>query len=111
MENYPTIELKVYARRKPYSNREQPYLVQDQPSFSRSDPELDVTQPSNTFVTTLPSTSMPIENPMIPRTFDTNLDIPIAIRKGVRSYTTDTIAKYLSYHRYYSQIPILSYPI
>ena len=58
-----------------------------------------MTQPGNTSVTTLPSTSMPIENPIIPRTFDTDLDIPIAIRKGVRSCTTHPIAQYLSYHR------------
>ena len=83
MENYPTTKLKVYARRKSYNNREQPHLVQDQPSFSRSDLELDVTQPGNTSVATLPSNSMIIENSIIPRTFDTNLDIPIAIRKGV----------------------------
>ena len=83
MENYPTTELQVYARRKPYSNKKQPHLAQEQPSFSRSDPELDVTQPGNTSITTLPFTSMPIENLIIPRTFDTNLDISIAIRKGV----------------------------
>ena len=99
MENYPTIELKVYTRRKPYSNSEQLHLVQDQLPFPRFDPKLDVTQPGKSSVTTLPSTSMPIENPIIPRPFDTNLDIPIAIRKGVRSCTTNTIAKYLSYHR------------
>ena len=99
LKNYPTTELKVYSRRKPYSNREQPHLVQDQLSFSRSDPELDVTQPGNPSVTTLPSTSMPTENPIIPRTFDTDLDIPIVVRKGVRSCTTHSIAQYLSYHR------------
>ena len=98
-DNHPTTELLVYTRRKSHANREHPHLVQDQSAFPRSDPDLltDKHKPGNTSdsqsisITHLPSTSQP--NVL------SDLDIPIANRKGVWKCTIHPIAKYLSYHK------------
>ena len=49
----------------------------------------------------LPSKSMPkpVEKPVNVEQSETELDIPIAIKKGVRSCTSHPIAKFISYHR------------
>ncbi|KAK0590274.1 hypothetical protein LWI29_024799 [Acer saccharum] len=98
-DNYPTTELLVYTRRKSHTNREQPHLIQDQSAFPRSDldPLTDkhklgnISDSQPIFITHLPSTSQP--------NVFSDLDIPIANRKGVQKCTIHLIAKYLSYHR------------
>ena len=93
-DNHPTTELLVYTRRKSRTNREQPHLVQDQSAFPRSDPDL-LTEKHKLGNT---SDSQPVSITSQPNVFS-DLDIPIANRKGVRKCTIHPIAKYLSYHR------------
>ncbi|KAK0599083.1 hypothetical protein LWI29_002191 [Acer saccharum] len=109
--NYPAVELKVYTRRKTNDSRVQSHQRPDQSQSPR--PEPDTTQQGKISVTnpllpltpmskpSLPSKSMPkpVEKPVNVEQSETDLDIPIAIRKGVRSCTSHPIAKFMSYHR------------
>jgi len=73
----------VYKRRQP--------IDEPQPTpASTPDPSLEVTHHEES-----PSTS----NPSLPQTEPTNLYLPIAIRKGIRTCTKHPLANYLSYHR------------
>ena len=103
----------MYTRRKPHGNKGQPDLTQAQLLFPGPIPDPVVTpellydprpepnlnQPGKTFVH-IPKPSKVVKNLTIPAGNEiTDLDVPIAIRKGVWSCTTHPIAKYLSYHR------------
>lgn len=70
-------------------------MVQGQPSVSRFVPESSDVPHGNSSISN--PTFKPIKNSVIPH--DTDLDIPVAIRKGVLSCTPHPVAKYLSYHR------------
>ena len=109
----PTKELLVYTRKRPKSSKV-PKTTQQQQSQSTSSiiPVQDQSNSGNiphsyVFPT---QTETPIESPLMtePNTVQNipsnnqnfpDLDIPIAIRKGARSYTNHPIARYLSYHR------------
>jgi len=83
----PTSEFRVYTRRGTHQkNKDLPTtLAQDQP-LSPSD------GPSTT-----PGNSNPVVLNSSPSTSD--LDVSIALRKGIRTCTKHPIAKYVSYHR------------
>ena len=72
------------------------YLIQDQ-SYSSSD------GPEN--IPSIPTSIVPSNNEPI------NLDIPITIRKEVRSYASYPIAKYLSYQKLSSIHKAFTYKI
>ncbi|KAL5842282.1 hypothetical protein ACOSQ3_012885 [Xanthoceras sorbifolium] len=92
-DSYPTIELKVYTRKKLQYNKEHPHPIPSQlPSLSPG-AEQAVTQSG---ITSVPIYSFISE--CVNREFTFDFDIPIAIRKWVRTCTKRPIAKYLSYH-------------
>lgn len=80
-------ELRVYTRRRNHENNRNPSFNPKQSQLS-SPPQVG---PSNTQGNS--STPAPFVDDYA------NLDLPIALRKGVRTCTTHPIAKYLSYHR------------
>lgn len=96
---YPAIELQVYRRKKPFHGRVHPYHALHQSQLHRPDQDLYHNCPGKTsdINLSLPTTSIP--KLASPGLAETDLDILIAIRKGVRTYTSHLIAKFFSYHR------------
>ena len=80
LHNNKNSELRVYSRRNFHqTTRENPTILEGQSS-----------NPSNTQSSDI-SNSLPI--------IDNDLDVPIALRKGVRTCTKHPIANFLSYHK------------
>ena len=86
-ETHPLSELRVYARKRYHHSTVQPTVpLQDQSLPPRTG---DLNTSGNL---SIPTSSLPINE-------FSDLNVPIAIRKGVRTCTKHTIAKYLSYQR------------
>lgn len=81
----PTVELQVYTRKKLLLSRVHPCHALDQPQLPRLDSDLHYGPLGKTVDTnlSLPTTSIP--KPANPEPAKTYLDIPMAIRKGVRT--------------------------
>ena len=86
----------IYTRRK--RDNHPPFIVPNSPSRGQSSTlEKDMENISPSFFASSSSTS-PLNSKQPCSLLDINLDIPIAIRKGVRTYTQHPLANFLSYH-------------
>lgn len=108
----PTTEIQVYTRRRHQNNRDHPSTQGQSQSANPMEPGLELHNTGNPSITIEPNfSSQTNSGPTVTesntehntRVFDTDLDIPIAIRKGVRSCTNHPIAKYMSYHKLSSE--------
>ena len=84
--NDKTMEIQVYTRRPWNKSR----LVEG-PNSSRQNKSSTL----NEGMVSMPSNLAPNSSPL----FATNLDIPIAIRKGVRCCIKHSLSEFVSYHR------------
>lgn len=82
-------ELLVYTRKRPHQRSQSPPMI----------PELDQSSTLGTDTQDSTGTSTPKTNQIPVSTVPSDLEIPIALRKGRRTCTNHPIAKYLSYEK------------
>lgn len=90
----PNTELQVYRRQNNHQNSKAPYVLPAPAQSQSSSPSPSIPDPSSK-----PETQKNLSPIVFPDIDSLDLDIPIALRKGVRTFTKHPIARYLSYNR------------
>ena len=96
-KNRSNLEPVVYTRKNTFKKGEGP-LMSPAPVHEKSSSEVCPNTSGNTspFFSSAVPESDPVLNPILP-TQESDLDLPIAIRKGTRTCTRHPISKYVSY--------------